>query len=196
MKLSKWCKKKGISYSTGLRWFHSGKIKNSYQMDSLTIMVDESPEYLEIKESNYIKKVSIYTRVSNRERKPQLEYQVQRLTDFAIKNGFIVDNIYREIASGMNDDRKILWKMIDSKPDIILIENKDRLTRFGFNYLKKLLKRIGTEIIVVNVNDDDKQDLVNDFVSIITSFCCRLYGLRRGKSKSNKIKSELDATND
>jgi predicted site-specific integrase-resolvase len=158
-------------------------------------MVDESPEYNEVKESNYIKKVSIYTRVSNRERKPQLEYQVNRLTEFAIKNGFIVENIYREIASGMNDDRKILWKMIESKPDIILIENKDRLTRFGFNYLKRLLSKLGTEIIVVNNNEDDKQDLINDFVSIITSFCCRLYGLRRGKSKSDKIKQELDDLN-
>ena len=61
MKLSKWCKKKGISYSTGLRWYHSGKIKNAYQMDSLTIIVDEAPEFTETPESNYIKKVSIFS---------------------------------------------------------------------------------------------------------------------------------------
>lgn len=195
MKLSQWCKNKGISYMTGLRWYHAGKIKNAFQMDTKTIIVDEPINHV-TENVNYIKKVVIYARVSNRERKEQLNYQVDRLTNFAINNGFIIDNIYKEIASGMNDDRKILWKMLNTNPDIILVENKDRLTRFGFNYLERLLIKLNTKIIVTNSIDDDKQDLMQDFISIITSFCCRLYGLRRSKNKTDKIKEQLNAIND
>ena len=195
MKLSDWCKNKGISYGTGLRWFHLGKINNSYQMDTGTIMVDDIKTINNEQPKITIKELVIYARVSNRDRKEQLEYQVNRLKDFAISNGFIITNIYKEIASGMNDERKIFWKMLNSEPKIILIENKDRLTRFGFNYLEKLLLKLNTKIIVVNQTDNDKQDLVNDFVSIITSFCCRLYGLRRGKHKSKKISDGLSDIN-
>jgi predicted site-specific integrase-resolvase len=191
MKLNDWCKKKGISYGTGLRWFHAKKIPNSYQMDTLTIIVDEEEIKPKIINNFNIKEVVLYARVSNRDRKEQLEYQVERLNNFAITNGFVIANSYKEIASGMNDERKILWKMINSNPSIIIVENKDRLTRFGFKYLENLLLKLGTKIIVVNTTDNDKQDLINDFVSIITSFCCRLYGLRCGKNKSKKIIDEI-----
>jgi len=195
MKLVDWSKKKGISYITALRWFHANKIKNAYQMDTGTIIVDDETEQLNIKNNILIKNAVLYARVSNRDRKEQLNYQIDRLTNFAINNGFIIKNSYKEIASGMNDDRKILWEMLNSNPDYIIIENKDRLTRFGYKYLENLLKKLGTDIIIVNEVNNDKQDLINDFVSIITSFCCRLYGLRRCKNKSKKIINELNDIN-
>jgi predicted site-specific integrase-resolvase len=88
----------------------------------------------------------------------------------------------------MNDNRKEFWRMLDSNPTRIVIENKDRLTRFGFNYLDKLLLRNGCSIDVMNPNSNDEQDLIKDLVSVITSFCCRLYGLRRTKKKVQQIK--------
>ena len=83
----------------------------------------------------------------------------------------------------MNDNRRELNKVFDELPNknfTIIIENKDRLTRFGFNYIKRFVEQMGSKINVINVNDDDQVDLIKDLVSIITSFCCRLYGLRRG----------------
>jgi len=63
--------------------------------------------------------------------------------------------------------------------------------RFGFNYFKTLLPKIGCEIIVINEDSEEESDLIKDMISIITSFCCRLYGLRKGQAKAKKIKQEL-----
>jgi len=88
----------------------------------------------------------------------------------------------------MNDNRTKLNKLL-LNPDIdkIIVENKDRLTRFGFNYLEILLKEKNIELIVVNKADDKDDDLMKDFVSIITSFCGRIYGRRNSKQKKDKI---------
>jgi predicted site-specific integrase-resolvase len=73
----------------------------------------------------------------------------------------------------------------------IVVEHKDRLTRFGFNYLDKLLAMQGRKIEVINLAENGKEDLVQDFVSIVTSFCARLYGQRRSKRKTERIIAEL-----
>lgn len=91
----------------------------------------------------------------------------------------------------MNENRKELWKMLDSEPTTIVVENKDRLTRFGFKYLENLLNRRGCTILVLNPAVSDEQDLIKDMISVVTSFCCRLYGLRRTKNKMDKIRKVL-----
>jgi len=185
MKLSKWAKKNGICYVTALSWFHSGKIPNARQMDTGTILVNE------VTNEPHQERVCAYARVSSQSRKTEIQYQIDRIIEFSNARGLSIDKVYKEIASGMNDNRKQLWMMLDSKPTVIVIENKDRLTRFGFCYLEKLLKNQGCKIIVMNKSVEDESDLLKDFVSIITSFCCRLYGLRRGHNKAKKIKNEL-----
>jgi putative resolvase len=67
---------------------------------------------------------------------------------------------------------------------LIVVEHKDRLTRVGFNYLKVLLNKQGKDIEVVNLVEEESSDIMQDFVSIITSFCARIYGLRRRKRKT------------
>lgn len=191
MKLSEYAKKKGISYSTAKRWFHAGLIEGAYQMETGTILVEE-PVISKAETKKYV----TYARVSNQSRKAELEYQVNRLSDFCKANGNIVTKSYKEVASGMNDQRREFWKMIDSNPDVIVVENKDRLTRFGFEYIKRLAEKQGIEIIVMNESETDEQDLIKDLVSIITSFCCRLYGLRRGHNKAKKIKEQIEANDD
>ncbi len=59
----------------------------------------------------------------------------------------------------------------------MVVEHKDRLSRVGFNYLKVLLNQTNRDIEVVNLAEERKDDLMEDFVSIITSFCARLYSL-------------------
>jgi putative resolvase len=155
-------------------------------METGTILVHEK--------SNHPLKslICIYARVSSNERKNCLSGQIERCVQFANAKGLTIDKIYKEIASGMNDKRPQLLKMINSSPTIIIVEYKDRLTRFGFNYLELLLNKLGCEIIVLNKDNEDESDLMKDLVSIITSFCCRLYGLRRGKNKAAKIKQEIE----
>ena len=72
-----------------------------------------------------------------------------------------------------------------------MVEHQDRLTRFGFNYIEQLLKMQGRKIEVINLAENGKEDLVQDFVSIVTSFCVRLYGQRRSKRKTERIIAEL-----
>lgn len=187
MKLSEWAKSYGISYQTAHRWFKEGKLPcEAEQMPTGTIII-RSSDKKDIKNE----KVVIYSRVSSYERKDCLDGQIERCSNYVYSLGLTVDKVYKEIASGMNDKRKKLIEMIEYNPTIIVVENKDRLTRFGFNYLELLLNKLGCKVIVLNNEDNDEKDLMKDLISIITSFCCRLYGLRRSQNKIEKIKREL-----
>ena len=71
------------------------------------------------------------------------------------------------------------------------MEHKDRLTRFGYNYLEQLLKMQGRRIEVIDLAENGKEDLIQDFVSIVTSFCARLFGQRCSKRKAEPLIAEL-----
>jgi predicted site-specific integrase-resolvase len=86
--------------------------------------------------------------------------------------------------------------LLDTSFGTIIVENKDRLTRFGFNYIKNLLETQNRHVIVMNDKSETEADLMQDFISIITSFCCRIYGLRRMKNKLDKIKKILRNKNE
>ncbi len=184
IKLSTWAKKHDVKYLTAWKWTKNGTFPNKFiQLNTGTILV-ESDESIPSIEKNVI-----YCRVSNHSRKEELEYQVKRCEDFCYKNGWKIDKVYKEIASGLNDNRKRFWEMVKSNPTKIIVENKDRLTRFGFNYLKQLLKDRNCEIEVIHAEKEDEKDLIKDLVSIIYSFCAKLYGMRRAYNKAQKIKN-------
>lgn len=189
LRLSEYAKKMGVCYKTAHNWWKDGKLPNAYATETGSIFVKDTDDVDEIKQIPKESRVVVYTRVSNQSRKDELQYQIKRCLDFCAANGYAVCDTYHEIASGMNDSRKKLWEMINSKPTMIVIENKDRLTRFGFRYLNDLLLNQNCKIVVINDNDNDEQDLMKDMISIVTSFCCRLYGLRRTKNRIDKIKS-------
>jgi len=185
MKLSSYAKELGISYKTVWRLWKAGKL-NAYQLPTGTVIVREG---IENKLSN---KVCIYARVSSSENKNNLKKQAERLKEYAIVRGYQIYKIVEEIGSGVNDNRKKLNQLLmDKNYNKLIVEHKDRLTRFGFNYIQILFNQIGKKIEVVNEAENDKQDLMQDFISIITSFCVRLYGLRRSKRKTEKIIKEL-----
>jgi predicted site-specific integrase-resolvase len=189
MKLSDWARKEGISYKTAWRLWKAGEL-NAHQLPTGTVIVMEDKK-------NYLPdKVCIYARVSRSENKNKdkdnLERQAQRLEEYAIARGYQIYKVVKEIGSGVNDNRKQLDKLlIDKNYRILIVEHKDRLTRFGFNYINMWFEDVGKKIEVVNESGNDKADLMQDFISIITSFCARLYGLRRSKRKTEKIIKEL-----
>lgn len=97
-----------------------------------------------------------------------------------------------EIGSGLNDERKKLEKvLLDKSINLIVVEHKDRLARFGLNYIQKLLELDNRKIEIINPQVNDENDLMQDFVSIITSFVSRLYGRRRSKRLTEKIIKEV-----
>lgn len=136
----------------------------------------------------------MYARVSSGENKPNLLSQSERLTRYAIANGWPVVAVVQEVGSGVNDQRKKLEKLLqDDSWNILVVEHKDRLTRFGFNHLNTLLPLLGKRIEVVNRAEDDKTDLVQDLVSVVYSFSALMYGQRRAKRRTEQLIQALEA---
>lgn len=193
VKLSKYAKMNGISYMSAYRYFNNGLIKG-VKLKTGTILIDIDEEGNE----NIIKntRVVLYTRVSSSENKTNLDTQLDRLRSFAVAKGYTITKEIKEIGSGLNDKRPKLAEILkEDNWDVIIVEHKDRLARFGLNYLELLLNKQNKKIEVINECLNEKEDLMTDFVSIITSFCSRLYGLRRNKRRTEQIIKEL-TTND
>jgi putative resolvase len=83
--------------------------------------------------------------------------------------------------------------LTDPSITLVVVEHKDRLTRFGFNYIERLLAMQGRCIEVINLAENGKEELVQDFVSIVTWFCACLYGQQRSKRKTERIIAELQS---
>ncbi|MFA5460300.1 MAG: IS607 family transposase [Candidatus Paceibacterota bacterium] len=189
MKLSQWAKNNSLSYQTALNHWRRGLI-NGKQLATGTIVVFEDDNSVV---KNKMLQVATYARVSSSENKENLETQHNRLIDYANAKGYKTLFNVKEIGSGLNDNRKKLNELLLNKDiDIIIVEHKDRLTRFGFNYIKLLLENQERKIEIINNIDNDKNDLIQDFISIITSFCARIYGQRRSKRNTEKIIKELN----
>ena len=183
MKLSTYAKKLGISYKTAWRWYTDGKL-DAYRADSGTIIVREQVETP--------KGIALYARVSSAEQKADLERQIDRLQTYAIAKGYKVDKIVTEIASGLNDQRPKLTALLTDKAiGLIVIEHRERLTRFGFNYIVNLMQMQGRAIEVIFPNET-KDDLVEDFIAVITSMCARLYGRRGNKNRAERLKKCIE----
>lgn len=138
-------------------------------------------------------KVAIYCRVSSSENKANLEKQKDRVLSYCYAKGYKIEKVICEVGSGLNDGRKKLESLLlDISITKIVVEHADRFSRFGMNYIEKLLELQGRSIEVINKQENDRDDLMQDFVSIITSFTARLYGQRRTKRKTEQLIKELE----
>lgn len=138
-----------------------------------------------------IDKTFVYARVSSYLKKSDLISQAELCEQYCMARGWRVDKVFKEIASGMNDNRPKLNKILEQENVRVVCLHKDRLTRFGFNYIVRLITYRGGLLEIINTEKTDEDDLLKDFIAIITSFCCRLYGARRGQSKALNLKGEL-----
>lgn len=144
------------------------------------------------------KKNVAYARVSNSKQKDDLNKQKQILRDYMTSNGFIVDAIYSDVASGMNSNRiefnKMIKDCIDGKINKIFITYKDRFVRFGFDYFVSILKNFNVEIVVLNATteEDFQSELTSDLISIIYHFSLKLYSNRRKEIKEIEKKLKDD----
>ena len=133
------------------------------------------------------KSVCIYARVSTPKQKADLDNQIKFLRQYLVSKGLNPEYVYSDIASGMNEDRKGLNEMmsdiISGKISKVVISHKDRLTRFGFGYLKTIFSRYNTEIEIVNLEDEKsfQDELSEDLVATIHQFSMKFYGKRKNK---------------
>lgn len=194
IKASEYAKKMSLNVRTVYRYYHNGKIKGYQDKETGTIFI-LNPFKNENNEDNLKNKVVLYARVSSSENKTNLESQLEKLRLFASSKGYQIVKEIKDIGSGLNDNRSKLNELFEKELnnfEILLVEHKDRLTRFGFNYIDILLKSHNKKIEVINLVDNNKEELIQDFISVITSFCARIYSQRISKRKVEKLIKELE----
>jgi predicted site-specific integrase-resolvase len=114
---------------------------------------------------------------------------MQRLKDYAASRGYHVTKTVSELASGLNDHRPKFNKLLtDPSIGVIVVEHRDRATRFGLNYIEQLMQMQGRRIEVIFPSDTDN-DLLDDFIAVITSMASRIYGRRTSKRRAEQIKN-------
>ena len=128
----------------------------------------------------------IYARVSSQKQKTSgdLDRQSQRLSEYCAKHNLYVEHIIKDVGSGLNDKRigfnQLTNLVITGKVNKVIIEHKDRLTRFQFNFIKKIFKTFGVDIIVIDDKDEisDIEELTRDIMSLLACFSVKYYGKR------------------
>jgi predicted site-specific integrase-resolvase len=190
MKLSSYAKKLGIHYNTAYRMFKRGQIAG-YQLPTGTVIIEEPVEQTGVRSAKQ-QVVAVYARVSSSENKKNLDTQAERLISWCNAQGWGVSKVVKECGSGINDQRpKFLALLANREISKIVVEHKDRASRFGVAYIQTLLAMQERELVVVNTADTEESDLMGDFVAIITSFAARLYGRRRAKRKTQQVLAAL-----
>ncbi len=182
-----------VSVLTLQRWDNAGKLKAFRTPTNRRYYTYEQyQKYMGITTSN--KKTVIYTRVSTSNQKDDLKKQVEFLKQYVNAKGIIVDTVIEDYGSGLNYNRKQWNKLIDecmtNEISTIIITHKDRFIRFGFDWFEKFLNKFGVNFIIVNNESlSPQEELVQDIISILHVFSCRVYGLRKYKKK---IKEDIE----
>lgn len=182
-----------VSPVTLRQWARTGKIKAvrtpggrfRYPLSEIRKIRGDSEE-------RKPRRAILYARVSSADQRHDLEEQVSFLVQKAREMDLEVIGSFQDIASGLNESRRGFMKVIEvaikGEADLILVTYQDRLTRFGFKILQRLLAGHGVEVrpLLNTLDKDAKQELIEDLMSIITSFAGRVYGFRSHKIKRAK----------
>ena len=178
-----------VSVKTLQRWDREKTlIANRTPTNRRYYTYDQYLQFKGIGNDTDFRKIVIYTRVSTRNQSDDLENQVDFLQTYANAKGLIADEIIRDYGSGLNYNRKkwnqLLVEVMENKIKMILVSHKDRFVRFGFDWFEKFCNKFNVEIVVVkNERLSPHEELVQDIVSILHVFSCRLYGLRKYKKQ-------------
>jgi predicted site-specific integrase-resolvase len=194
----------GISYRTFKRWVSEDRIRVvRTPTGRIRVPYSEVVKILGGKPSGGEVRAVIYTRVSSSDRKSDLEKQVQYLKQYCSTKEYRVVDVLSDVGSGLKTDRRGLLKLfnqvVNRQVDVVVVTYRDRLTRFGFEYLEYFLNQYGVRVEVVFGEEpkDAYQELVEDLIDIVASFAGELYGLRSRKKKRlvegfKKLLEEVD----
>ena len=188
-----------ITRPTLTKYVKEGKLKVTtkgngrydYDADSVYKMLNKDIE----------RKTYLYARVSTSEQKKDLENQVQLLKNFCFQNGYVINGVYQDIASGISfDKREQFFDMLDDilagKVNKVIITYKDRLSRVGFELFTYLFQKYGCEIIVISEVGSEKldsQEIFEEIISLLHCYSMKLYSRRKAK-KIKEIIEEDDST--
>lgn len=140
-----------------------------------------------------------YSRVSLPKQKNDLETQTQRLYDFAASNGMALSEQITDIKSGIYFNQRkgfnhLLEMVMNNEINTVIIENKDRLCRFGFELIETIFKKHGTRILVTSDTENKtyENELTDDLISIIHHYSMKSYCHRRKLNKAEKALKETE----
>ena len=175
----------GVTQRTIANYIKSGKL-NPIKNGKTHYIYDPKEVYALLGKKDEYRINVTYARVSLPKQKNDLVSQNERLYNFCINKGIHIDRQMQDIKSGMSfSERKSFSELLKLiclyKVDKVIIENKDRLCRFGFELLKEVFTQHGTEIIVISEEDNKtyEQELTDDLISIIHYYSMKSYSHRR-----------------
>jgi putative resolvase len=181
--LTEWARSQGVHPQTAYRWFREGTLPVPAQrVGPRTILVNiDASTAPEVAGG-----LGLYARVSSHDQKDDLERQVARLSAWAAKTGHQVMRVESEIGSGMNGGRPKAKRLLaDPQVTTIVVEHKDRLGRMNVELAEAVLAAHGRRLMVLE-DSEVTDDLVQDIIEVLTSFCARLYGRRSAKNRARK----------
>lgn len=191
MRLKDWAEQQGIHYQTAWRWACAGKMPVSTiktETGQYLVQVDKPAE----PEAG---KAVGYARVSSHDQKADLERQAGLIALAAVEKQIPIEGVITEVGSGLNGNSTKLKRLL-SDPDIkiLVVEHRERLARFGFEYFEAALQA-GSGRIIVHDDSEGEDDLARKMTEVLTSFCARLYGRRGANNRAKKaMKVTQEAT--
>jgi len=187
-----------VTQKTINNYIRQGKL-HPYALSKTHYEYDDDEVYALIGKGKKERKTVTYSRVSLRKQKNDLESQQQRIYNWAVNNGYKVDMQLKDIKSGMSfAERKDFQKLISlaatGQLETVIVENRDRLSRFGFEMIESMFEKLGVKIIVIsNVEDKSyEKELTDDLISIIHYYSMKSYSMRRKLHKAELVLSSSD----
>jgi len=197
-----------VSKCTLQRWDNSGKLKalrtegghRRYRQSDIDSIIGKEEDKKELSNKEII--VATYARCSTPDQKAHgdIDRQSTRIFEYCTKKGYKIEHIIKDMGSGLNDKRKGFVKLcklvIDKKINKVVIEHKDRLTRFQYNLIEMFFNSYDVEIELVDKKDyTEQEELVNDMMMLLASFSGKVYSLRaqenRKKRKNQKENEKI-----
>ena len=179
--LTAWGRLYGFDKSTTSRLHHTGKLPPELQIEQLP----NGRYYVVVPPGNDARCV-VYARVSSGDQREDLGRQVGRVVEWATQQGYRPDEVVKEIGSGLKGNRRQLRRIVgDPTVGMIIVEHRERLCRFGFEYVEAALAGRGARVLVVE-DGEVEDDLVRDVTEVMTSLCARLYGRRSARRRAER----------
>ena len=186
--LTAWGRLYGFDKATTSRLHLAGKLPPELQIERLP-----TGRYYVVVPPEGEGRCVVYARVSSGDQKEDLDRQVGRVVAWATRHGHRADEVVKEVGSGLNGDRRQLRRVVgDHTVRTIVVEHRERLCRFGFEYVEAALAGRGARIVVMDEGELE-DDLVRDVTEMMTSLCARLYGKRSAKRRAERAMSAAAA---
>ena len=181
IRLTAWGRLYGFNKATTSRLHRQGKLPPELEIEQLP-----NGRYYVIVPPEGGARCVLYARVSSADQRGDLDRQAGRLAEWATQHDCRPDEVVKEIGSGLNGNRRQLRRIIgDPSVGTIIVEHRERLCRFGFEYIEAALSARGCRILVVD-DGEVEEDLVRDAAEVMTSLCARLYGKRSARRRAER----------